>query len=83
MQKLKNPRDPNTNFEDETLWNFNLSIVVLWVIGRHGMALQNFSVMRQLLSFSAELILSFKTQHTGTKGEVKPFGDSPSRPDDP
>ncbi|KAK6789687.1 hypothetical protein RDI58_013487 [Solanum bulbocastanum] len=31
-----------------------------------------------LLLFSADLILSFKAQHTVTKGELRPFGDSPS-----
>ncbi|KAG5586041.1 hypothetical protein H5410_046475 [Solanum commersonii] len=33
--------------------------------------------MHRLLSFSADLILSFRAQHTRTKGEVRPFGDSP------
>ncbi|WMV26394.1 hypothetical protein MTR67_019779, partial [Solanum verrucosum] len=36
------------------------SIVVLLVIVRHGTALRNFSAMRRLLSFSADLILSFQ-----------------------
>uniref|UniRef100_M1D8Q0 Uncharacterized protein n=1 Tax=Solanum tuberosum TaxID=4113 RepID=M1D8Q0_SOLTU len=36
------------------------SIVVLWVIGRHGTASRNFSVMRRLLPFSADLIISFR-----------------------
>uniref|UniRef100_M1DUX5 Secreted protein n=1 Tax=Solanum tuberosum TaxID=4113 RepID=M1DUX5_SOLTU len=50
------------------------NIVVLWVIGRHGTASRNLSAMRRLLSFSADLIISFRAQHTGTKGEVRPFG---------
>uniref|UniRef100_M1DR83 Uncharacterized protein n=1 Tax=Solanum tuberosum TaxID=4113 RepID=M1DR83_SOLTU len=56
----------------------SFSIVVLWVIGRHSTASQNISMMRRLLPFSAELILSFRAQHTRTKGELRPFGDSPS-----
>uniref|UniRef100_M1DUD2 Uncharacterized protein n=1 Tax=Solanum tuberosum TaxID=4113 RepID=M1DUD2_SOLTU len=59
------------------------SIIVLWVIGRHGTALRNFSVMRRLLPFSADLILSFNVQHSGTKGERRPFGDLPSGLGDP
>uniref|UniRef100_M1DIC4 Uncharacterized protein n=1 Tax=Solanum tuberosum TaxID=4113 RepID=M1DIC4_SOLTU len=59
------------------------NIVMLWVIGRHGTASRNFSVMRRLLPFSANLILSFKAQHTRTKGEVRPVVDSPSGIGDP
>uniref|UniRef100_M1DK30 Uncharacterized protein n=1 Tax=Solanum tuberosum TaxID=4113 RepID=M1DK30_SOLTU len=44
------------------------SIVMLWVIGRYGTASRNFSVMHRLLHFSADLILSFRAQHTETKG---------------
>ncbi|WMV58257.1 hypothetical protein MTR67_051642, partial [Solanum verrucosum] len=36
------------------------SLVVLWVIGRHGTASRNCSVMRRLLPFSADLILFFR-----------------------
>uniref|UniRef100_M1DAG5 Uncharacterized protein n=1 Tax=Solanum tuberosum TaxID=4113 RepID=M1DAG5_SOLTU len=36
------------------------SIVMLWVIRRHSTALWNFSAMRRLLPFSADLILSFR-----------------------
>ncbi|WMV55445.1 hypothetical protein MTR67_048830 [Solanum verrucosum] len=34
--------------------------------------------MRRLFHFSADLILSFRAQHTIAKGEVRPFDDSPS-----
>uniref|UniRef100_M1DI53 Polyprotein protein n=1 Tax=Solanum tuberosum TaxID=4113 RepID=M1DI53_SOLTU len=46
-----------------------ICIIVLWVIRRHGTASQSFSVMRRLRFFSTNLILSFRAQHTGTKGE--------------
>ncbi|WMV08957.1 hypothetical protein MTR67_002342 [Solanum verrucosum] len=34
--------------------------------------------MHRLLPFSADLIIFFKAQHTRTKGDVRPFYDSPS-----
>uniref|UniRef100_M1D9E3 Uncharacterized protein n=1 Tax=Solanum tuberosum TaxID=4113 RepID=M1D9E3_SOLTU len=46
------------------------SIVVLWVIGQHGTVSGNCSAMRRLFPYSADLILFFKAQHTGTKGEL-------------
>uniref|UniRef100_M1DIU8 Uncharacterized protein n=1 Tax=Solanum tuberosum TaxID=4113 RepID=M1DIU8_SOLTU len=59
------------------------NITVLLVIGRHGTASRNFSAILQLLPFSADLILSFRDQHTRTKGEVRPFGDTQSGLGDP
>ncbi|WMV30373.1 hypothetical protein MTR67_023758, partial [Solanum verrucosum] len=56
----------------------SLSIFVLWVIGRHGTASRNFLAMYRLLPFSSNLILYFRAQITEIKGEVTPFGDSPS-----
>ncbi|KAG5595621.1 hypothetical protein H5410_036853 [Solanum commersonii] len=35
--------------------------------------LQNCSATHRLLLFIADLIFSFRAQHTGTLGEVKPF----------
>ncbi|WMV18559.1 hypothetical protein MTR67_011944 [Solanum verrucosum] len=35
------------------------SIIVLWVIGRHGTALRNFSAIRRLLPLTADLIIFF------------------------
>uniref|UniRef100_M1DKC3 Uncharacterized protein n=1 Tax=Solanum tuberosum TaxID=4113 RepID=M1DKC3_SOLTU len=44
------------------------SIVMLWVIGRHDTTLRNYSSMHRMLSFSTDLIRSFRAQHIGTKG---------------
>ncbi|KAG5610125.1 hypothetical protein H5410_021406, partial [Solanum commersonii] len=51
----------------------SFSIVLFWIIGRRSIALRNCSVTRQLLLFTADLILSFRAQHTRTKGEDKTF----------
>ncbi|WMV36819.1 hypothetical protein MTR67_030204, partial [Solanum verrucosum] len=37
----------------------SFNIIVFWVIGQHSTASRNCSAMRQLLPFSADLILSF------------------------
>ncbi|KAG5606645.1 hypothetical protein H5410_028137, partial [Solanum commersonii] len=54
----------------------SFGIVVLWVIRRHSTSSWNISAMHRLHPFSTDLILSFRAQHIGTKGEVRPFGDS-------
>ncbi|WMV45766.1 hypothetical protein MTR67_039151, partial [Solanum verrucosum] len=50
-----------------------LNIVVFWIVRRHGTALRSCLVTRRLLLFTVDLILSFRAQHTGTKGEDKTF----------
>ncbi|KAG5631228.1 hypothetical protein H5410_002945 [Solanum commersonii] len=42
-------------------------------LGRHSTASQNCSATQRLLLFTTNLILSFKTQHTRTKGKDKTF----------
>uniref|UniRef100_M1E0Y3 Uncharacterized protein n=1 Tax=Solanum tuberosum TaxID=4113 RepID=M1E0Y3_SOLTU len=49
------------------------SIVVFWIIGRHNTVSWNCSAICRLLFFTADLICSFRAQHTGTKGEDKTF----------
>ncbi|KAG5586967.1 hypothetical protein H5410_047401 [Solanum commersonii] len=49
------------------------NIVVFWIIRRNSTASRNCSVTRRLLFSTVDLILSFKAQHTGTKGEDKTF----------
>ncbi|KAG5585676.1 hypothetical protein H5410_046110 [Solanum commersonii] len=49
------------------------SIIVFWIIRRHSNASRNCSVIRRLLIFTTNLILSFRAKHTGTKGEDKTF----------
>uniref|UniRef100_M1DQV7 Uncharacterized protein n=1 Tax=Solanum tuberosum TaxID=4113 RepID=M1DQV7_SOLTU len=50
---------------------FAFSIFAFWNIGRYSTASQNYSATRRLLFFIADLIFSFRVQHTGTLGEVK------------
>ncbi|WMV45880.1 hypothetical protein MTR67_039265 [Solanum verrucosum] len=45
------------------------SIFVSWVIGRCSTASRSRSAIRQLLLFTADLLLSFNAQHTRTKGK--------------
>uniref|UniRef100_M1DHX0 Uncharacterized protein n=1 Tax=Solanum tuberosum TaxID=4113 RepID=M1DHX0_SOLTU len=40
-------------------------IVVFWIIGRHSTASRNCSATRRLILFTADVILSFRAQHTG------------------
>ncbi|KAG5629124.1 hypothetical protein H5410_000841 [Solanum commersonii] len=46
------------------------SIFVSWIIGRCNTALRSRSAMRRLLFFTADLLLSFRAQHIGTKGKI-------------
>ncbi|KAG5599708.1 hypothetical protein H5410_031078 [Solanum commersonii] len=41
----------------------------VWIIGRHSKDLWNYWAIRRLLLFTTDLILSFRAQLTGTKGE--------------
>ncbi|KAG5609565.1 hypothetical protein H5410_020846, partial [Solanum commersonii] len=61
----------------------SFNIVVFWIIRRPSTTSQNFSTTRQLLLFTADLILSFRVQYTRTKGEVRSFGDMPNGFGDP
>ncbi|KAG5570981.1 hypothetical protein H5410_060747 [Solanum commersonii] len=51
----------------------SFSIVMFWIIGWHSTTLRNCSATHCLLLFTADLILSFRAQHTGTKGKDKTF----------
>ncbi|KAG5580038.1 hypothetical protein H5410_050665, partial [Solanum commersonii] len=48
-------------------------IIMFWIIRRHSTTSQNCSTTRRLLFFTTNLCLSFRAQHTGTKGENKTF----------
>uniref|UniRef100_M1DMI4 Uncharacterized protein n=1 Tax=Solanum tuberosum TaxID=4113 RepID=M1DMI4_SOLTU len=50
---------------------FAFNIFAFWIIGRYSTASRNCSATRRLLPFIANLIFSFRTEHTGTLGEVK------------
>ncbi|WMV46649.1 hypothetical protein MTR67_040034, partial [Solanum verrucosum] len=67
--QLGNP--PFGRFHRRLALSFN--IVVFFIIGRHSTTSQNCSATRRLLLFTTDLILSFKAQHTRTKGEDKTF----------
>ncbi|KAG5595268.1 hypothetical protein H5410_036500, partial [Solanum commersonii] len=54
----------------------SFSIVVLWFIGLHGTSSQIYSAIRRLLPISADLILFFRAQHTGTKANKLKFNRS-------
>ncbi|KAG5596745.1 hypothetical protein H5410_037977, partial [Solanum commersonii] len=43
----------------------------LFVVGRYGTDSRNFSAMRRLFHFLANLIFSFRAQHTGTKSDLQ------------
>ncbi|WMV46474.1 hypothetical protein MTR67_039859, partial [Solanum verrucosum] len=49
------------------------NIIMFWIIRRHSTVSQNCSATRRLLLLTANLILSFRAQHTGTKSENKTF----------
>ncbi|KAG5615395.1 hypothetical protein H5410_015219 [Solanum commersonii] len=68
--------DHSASFHRRVALFFN--IVEFWIIGRHSTASRNCSVTHRLLIFIVDLILSFRSQHIGTKGEDKTFGDSPN-----
>uniref|UniRef100_M1DWK6 Uncharacterized protein n=1 Tax=Solanum tuberosum TaxID=4113 RepID=M1DWK6_SOLTU len=50
---------------------FAFNIFAFWIIGQYSTASRICSAMCRLLPFIANLIFSFKAQHTGTLGEVK------------
>ncbi|WMV50868.1 hypothetical protein MTR67_044253 [Solanum verrucosum] len=51
---------------------------MFWTIRRYSTASRNYSAKRQLLLSSPFLSFSLRASHTGTKGEVNSFGESPS-----
>ncbi|KAG5585766.1 hypothetical protein H5410_046200 [Solanum commersonii] len=53
------------------------SIFMFWTIGWYSTTLWNYLAKRRLLLSSPFLSSSFRASHTGTKGRVCPFGESP------
>ncbi|KAG5576851.1 hypothetical protein H5410_056985 [Solanum commersonii] len=57
----------------------SLSIVVFWIIKRHGSASRNFSATYRLLFFTTDLIRSFRAQHSGIKELYHPKSPNNSK----
>ncbi|KAG5580176.1 hypothetical protein H5410_050803 [Solanum commersonii] len=53
------------------------SIFTFWTIGQYSTASRNYLAKRRLLLSSPFLSFSFRASHTGTKGRVNPFDETP------